>query len=119
MQVDLTAKLKDFAAFAQQYVPGDQTRLLYGDPLIFSALANNRLEPRYEISRFLLDRGAVVAGSNSEGDGALSIVLSRKRPNVAQTTELVKDLVARGSRPVPARQQGSDAHAMDRATAAR
>lgn len=59
-----------------------------------------------------------MAGSNSEGDGALSIVLSRKWQNTAQTTDLVSDLVAAGADPSLRNDGGVTPMPVDRATTA-
>ena len=102
----MTAKLADFSAFEQDYTPGDEKRLFDGKPLIFAALSNNKPDPRYQISSFLLDRGAIVTGQSPEGATALSILLSRQTQDVSRTTELVKRLVAAGADPALRAERG-------------
>ena len=97
MNIDLIAQMKTSMEFFEAYHDGDEKRLYQGKGLIFYALSNTNMNARYEISNFLLDKGADVTGITPNGSTALHVLLGHVKHDAKATVELCKRLIDCGA----------------------
>ena len=93
------AALNDFRMFIEQFErePVDVNAIDYDSPLLFRALGNFNPKEQYEISMFLLDRGARADVCNGEKEGPLHILFSRPEPDFDLTMRLFRKLLENGA----------------------
>lgn len=92
MKIDLIAYLKTYQDFIDSYQEGDEK---IGGILI-SALSNTKPFDRYQISKFLIDKGADVTELGSQGYSSLQVLLAQVKHNLDETYDLCKLLVEHG-----------------------
>ena len=96
MDISLIAQLKNYNEFLQYFNEGDERKLYKNESLLFYSLANNDVESRFLISKFLLERCSDANLVNEDGENLLHILLSRTKHNVKQTTELCQEIIEKG-----------------------
>lgn len=96
MKVDLTAQIGIKDEFYREFQEGDEKKLFEGLPLIFAAAANTKLDVRYEICNFLLDRNIDVTTLNSENQSILHVLLGHIEQDISELTSLCKRIIDHG-----------------------
>ena len=96
MVIELTAMIKDYEAFIEQYQDGDEKKMREGMPLLNYAIANNKPKDRYKIASLLLDKGSRVDCSNKDGHNLLHVLFSKHDLCFETDYELTKRILDRG-----------------------
>ena len=96
MQINWIAKLKTTDEFLRNFNEEDIKKNFNNKSLLFFSLSNNDLRSRYEITNYLLDKGADATGLNEENENLLHILLSGVNHDPEQTTALCKRLIETG-----------------------
>lgn len=90
MQIDLIAQIKTYEDFIENYKDGDEKKLFHGKNLLFYSLSNTKVNERYKISNFLIEKNIDPNGINAEGQNVFHVLLAQNTNELSEVIKLCK-----------------------------